>query len=49
MAHVMLSDRDLRVQLQHPDFDPYATTGQFLLARLDELMASGHPIKTVVA
>ncbi len=49
MAHVVLSERDPRVQMQHPDFDPYATPGRVLLARLDELIASGHPIKTVVA
>jgi len=49
MAHVLLSDRNHGVQLQHPDLDPYATPGRVLLARLDELIASGHPIKTVVA
>jgi Sensors of blue-light using FAD len=49
MAHVVLSDRDPRVQMQDPGFDPYATPGRVLLARLDELMASGHPIQTVVA
>jgi Sensors of blue-light using FAD len=49
MAHVLLSDRDPRVQMQHPDFDPYATPGRVLLARLDELIASGHPIQNVVA
>lgn len=48
MAHVVLSDRDPRVQMQHPEFDPYATTGQAMLDRLDELVASGHPIRTVV-
>ncbi len=48
MAHVVLSDRDPRVQLQQPGFDPYATPGRVLMARLDELIASGHPIKTVV-
>ncbi len=49
MAFVVLSDQDLRVQMQQPDFDPYATPGRVLLARLDELIASGHPISTVVA
>jgi hypothetical protein len=48
MAHVLLSDRDPRVLMQHPDFDPYATPGRSLLARLDELLASGHPIQNVV-
>jgi Sensors of blue-light using FAD len=49
MAHVVLSERDPRVQRQDPAFDPYATPGRVLLARLDDLIASGHPIQTVVA
>lgn len=49
MARVLLSDRDPRVQMQHPDFDLYATPGRVLLARLAELIKSGHPIQTVVA
>ena len=49
MAHVLLSDRDRLGQLQQPAFDPYATPGRVLMARLDDLIASGHPIKTVVA
>ena len=49
MAHVLLSDGASLVQAQTPHFDPYATPGRVLLARLDELIASGHPIKTVVA
>lgn len=48
MAHVLLSDRDPRVQMQHPDFDPYATPGRVLMARLAELIESGHSINTVV-
>lgn len=48
MAHVVLSDRNPVVPLQHPSFDPYAQTGRALLARLDELIATGHPINTVV-
>jgi hypothetical protein len=49
MAHVLLSTQDPRVQLQDPNFDPYATSGRTLLARLDQLIASGHPISSVVA
>ncbi len=49
MAHVVLSDRSPVVPLQHPSFDPYAQSGRALLARLDELIATGHPIKNVVA
>lgn len=48
MAHVLLSDRPPLVPLQHASFDPYLTPGRELLARLDELIASGHPITTVV-
>lgn len=48
MAHVVLSDRQPMVPMQLACFDPYVTPGRELLARLDELIASGHPIKTVV-
>ncbi len=49
MAHVVLSDRSPVVPMQHPSFDPYAQPGRVLLERLDELIATGHPIKNVVA
>lgn len=49
MAHVVLSDRNPVVPMQHPSFDPYALAGRDLLARLDELLATGHPIQNVVA
>lgn len=49
MAHVVLSDRKPVVPMQHPSFDPYALSGRDLLARLDELIATGHPIQNVVA
>jgi hypothetical protein len=48
MAHVVLSDRQPVLPMQYASFDPYALTGRALLARLDELLASGHPIQNVV-
>lgn len=48
MAHVVLSDRQPVLPMQHASFDPCALTGRQLLARLDELIASGHPIQNVV-
>ena len=48
MAHVVLSDRDPPVQMNQPNFDPYATPGRVLLAKLDALIEAGHPINTVV-
>jgi hypothetical protein len=44
MAHVMLPDDDAMVHLQHPEFDPFSATGAFMLKRVDELVAVGHPI-----
>ncbi|MCM0609075.1 MAG: BLUF domain-containing protein [Ideonella sp. WA131b] len=44
MAHVVLPDDDALVRMQHPEFDPYAATGGFMLKLIDELIASGHPI-----
>ena len=44
MAHVDLRAADAMVQLQHPEFDPYAASGAHVLTMVDELLASGHPI-----
>jgi Sensors of blue-light using FAD len=44
MAHVDLQAGDAMVQLQHPEFDPYAASGAHVLTMVDELLASGHPI-----
>ena len=44
MAHVLLPDDDAMVRMQHPEFDPFSATGAFMLKRLDELVATGHPI-----
>lgn len=44
MAHVVLPDDDAMVHLQHPEFDPFSATGAFMLKRVDELVAVGHPI-----
>lgn len=41
MAHVQLLDNDPMVQMQHPEFDPYAATGAAALKLLDDLCASG--------
>ena len=44
MAHVLLADDDAMVRMQHPEFDPYAATGAFVLQLVDELLAGGHRI-----
>jgi hypothetical protein len=44
MAHVRLPDDDAMIRMQHPEFDPYAATGDFVLKLVDELLASGHRI-----
>ena len=41
MAHVELSDMDSVTQIEWDNFDPYSATGLLVLARMDELMASG--------
>lgn len=45
MALVDLSDGDPMVQLQHPEFDPYAARGAFVMAMVDELVGSGARIE----
>jgi hypothetical protein len=44
MAHVVLPDDDAMVRMQHPEFDPYAATGVFMLKLIDELVVGGHRI-----
>lgn len=44
MAHVSLSDDDVMIRLQHPEFDPYSASGGFVLKLVDELLANGHRI-----
>jgi hypothetical protein len=44
MAHVDLAADDVMVRLKHPEFDPYSAPGSTVLALVDELLASGHPI-----
>jgi Sensors of blue-light using FAD len=42
MAHVALRDDDPMVRLHHPEFDPYAAPGAFVLKMVEELCAAGH-------
>lgn len=44
MAHVQLSELDPVTQIEWQDFDPYSVTGLLVLARIDELIASGRVI-----
>jgi len=44
MAHVQLSELDPVTQIEWKDFDPYSVTGLLVLARIDELIASGRVI-----
>jgi hypothetical protein len=44
MAHVQLSELDPVTQIEWQDFDPYSVTGMLVLARIDELLASGRVI-----
>jgi len=42
MAHVVLRDDDPMIRLHHPEFDPYAAPGAFVLQLVDELLDTGH-------
>ncbi len=44
MALVKLSADDPRVQMQHPNFDPYSASGEQMMQLLNDLMQSGQPI-----
>jgi hypothetical protein len=41
MAHVSLSDIDPATKIEWPEFDPYSVTGLLVMARIDDLLASG--------
>ena len=45
MAHVSLSDLDPMGQIEWPEFDASSVTGLLVMARIDELIASGTVIK----
>lgn len=45
MAHVSLSDIDPTTKVDWPEFDPYSITGLLVMARIDELLASGTVIE----
>lgn len=45
MAHVSLSDVDPETKIVWPEFDPYYQTGLQVMARIDELLASGTVIR----
>ena len=46
MAHVSLSDIDPETKIEWPEFDPYSITGLLVLARIDDLLASGTVIQS---
>ena len=46
MAHVSLSDIDPETKIEWPEFDPYSVTGLLVLARIDDLLASGTVIQS---
>ena len=45
MALIRLPVNDTTVNRQHPDFDPYATSGPEVMQQLLEWVASGQPIE----
>lgn len=45
MALIRLPVNDTTVNSQHPDFDPYATSGPEVMKQLLEWVASGQPIE----
>ena len=45
MAHVSLSDVDPETKIVWPEFDPYSKTGMQVMARIDDLLASGTVIE----
>ena len=46
MAHVSLSDVDPETTIDWPEFDPYGITGLLVMARIDDLLASGSVIQS---
>lgn len=45
MAHVVLREDDPMIRMNHPEFDPYAASGAFVLRLVDELVAAGHRLQ----
>ncbi len=45
MAHVNLSDIDPEATIEWPEFDPYSITGLLVMARIDDLLATGSIIE----
>ena len=45
MALVSLSDIDPATKIEWPEFDPYSITGLLVMARIDDLLASGTTIQ----
>ena len=46
MALVNLSDVDPETTIEWPEFDPYGITGLLVMARIDDLLASGSVIQS---
>jgi hypothetical protein len=44
MAHVIISESDPMVQLNHPEFDPYAASAEQLNALIEDLLKQATPI-----
>ena len=44
MAHVFISESDPMVQLNHPEFDPYAASSEQLKALVEDLLKQSTPI-----
>ena len=44
MALVSLSDIDPTTKIEWPEFDPYSVAGLLVMARIDDLLASGSAI-----
>lgn len=44
MAHVIISESDPVVQLNHPEFDPYAASSEQLKALIEDLLKQSTPI-----
>lgn len=45
MARVSLSDVDPQTKIDWPEFDPYSPSGALVMARIDQLIAQGSPIR----
>ena len=45
MAHVIISESDPIVQLNHPEFDPYAASSEQLKALIEDLLKQSTPIQ----